>query len=111
MIPRSDVAAVAAAHGAPLCAVTSVAALPDNEHDIGTLMRGARTVVVVAAPHSRHALVSFNLQATQYDTIHAYGEVGRASHAVALWLERKGFGAIAVPAFIPIDMSPPNSGL
>ncbi len=47
----------------------------------------------------------------QYDTIHAYGEAARASHAVALWLERKGNRAVAVPAFIPIDMAPPKHGM
>ena len=52
-----------------------------------------------------------NIQVAQYDTIHAYDEVARASHAVAHWLERKGYGAVAVPAFIPIDMSPPKHGM
>ena len=45
----------------------------------------------------------------QYDTVHAYDESARSSHAVARWLERKGHRAVA--AFIPIDMSPPKHGM
>ena len=70
-----------------------------------------RSVIVLAAPHSRSAIASKNIQVAQYDTIHAYGEAARASHAVALWLERKGSRAAAVPAFIPIDMAPPTRGM
>ena len=47
----------------------------------------------------------------QYDTVHAYDESARSSHAVARWLERKGHRAVAVPAFIPIDMAPPKHGM
>ncbi len=111
MIPIAEVAEVAAAHGAPLCRATRVAMLPGDRDDIERILPGARSVVVVAAPHSRSAIASRNIQVAQYDVIHAYGEAARASHAVAAWLERKGHGAVAVPAFIPIEMAPPRSGM
>ncbi|MGE5663756.1 MAG: 4Fe-4S binding protein [Deltaproteobacteria bacterium] len=111
MIALSEVSAVAAAHGAPVCGAAQVEALEVGRGEIERILPGARSVVVVAAPHSRAAIDSRNIQVAQYDTIHAYGEAARASHAVALWLERRAHRAAAVPAFIPIDMSPPKSGM
>jgi len=111
MIPISEVSFVAGAHGAPVCGAVPVEALPDRREEIETILPGARSVVVLASPHSRSAIESVNVQVAQYDTIHAYGEAARASHAVALWLEKKGHRAAAVPAFIPIDMAPPKFGM
>jgi len=107
----SDVAFIAGTHGAPVCGAVSVEALPDRAEEIGNILPGARSVIVLASPHSRSAIESRNIQVAQYDTIHAYGEAARASHSVALWLEGKGHRAVAVPAFIPIDMSPPKFGM
>ena len=111
MVELSEVAAIAAAHGAPVCGAAPVAALETGRAEIERILPGARSVIVLAAPHSRAAIASENIQVAQYDTIHAYGEAARASHAVALWLERRGSGAVAVPAFIPIDMAPPKRGM
>ncbi len=111
MIPVSDVAVIAGAHGASLCGAAPVHSMRENVEDIEEILPGARSVVVVAAPHSRSAIESRNIQVAQYDTIHAYDETARASHAVAFWLERKGRRAVAVPAFIPIDMTPPKRGM
>lgn len=111
MIGIPEVEAIARVHGASLCGAIRAAALPDGSDEVETILPGARTVVVVAAPHSRSAIESRNVQVAQYDTIHAYGEAARASHAVASWLERGGHRAVAVPAFIPIDMSPPHRGM
>lgn len=111
MIRIEDVQVIAATHGAPVCGAADAGALPGNRDEIGKILPGARSVVVLAAPHSRSAIESEDVQAAQYDTIHAYDEAARASHAVARWLERKGQRAVAVPAFIPIDMAPPKSGM
>ncbi len=111
MIHVTEVAFIAGTHGAPLCGAVSVKALPDRAEEIEGILPGARSVVVLAALHSRSAIESRNVQVAQYDTIHAYNEAARASHAVALWLEGKGRRAVAVPAFIPIDMSPPKHGM
>jgi len=111
MIPISEVSFIAGAHGAPVCGAVPVEALADCRMEIGEILPAARSVVVLAAPHSRSAIESRNVQVAQYDTIHAYGGAARASHAVALWLEGKGHRAVAVPAFIPIDMAPPKFGM
>ena len=111
MIPVSDVAVIAGTHRALLCGSVPVGPLRENREDIEMILPGARSVVIVAAPHSRSAIESRNIQVAQHDTIHAYDEAARASHAVALWLEGKGHRAVAVPAFIPIDMSPPKHGM
>ena len=107
----SEMARVAAANGARSCGVASPGALGGCAEEIERILPGARSVIVLAAPHSRSAIDSGNVQVAQYDTIHAYGEAARASHAVARWLEEAGFRAAAVPAFIPIDMTPPKRGM
>ncbi len=101
----------ASAHGAPVCGAAPVAALETGRAEIERILPGAQSVIVVAAPHARAAIASENVQAAQYDTIHAYGEAARASHAVARWFSRRGSAAVAVPAFIPIDMAPPKRGM
>ncbi|HEX9206534.1 MAG TPA: hypothetical protein VF853_11475, partial [Candidatus Deferrimicrobiaceae bacterium] len=87
MIPISDVYRVAAASGARACGSAPVGSLPVGLQEIEAILPGARSVIVLAAPHSRSAIESANVQVAQYDTIHAYGEAARASHSVALWLE------------------------
>ncbi len=111
VVELSEVSAIAAAHGAPVCGAAPVGALEIGRGEIERILPGARSVVVLAAPHSRAAIASQDIAVAQYDTIHAYGETARASHAVALWLERSGCRAAAVPAFIPIDMTPPKRGM
>jgi epoxyqueuosine reductase QueG len=111
MVPLPDLVEIARTDGAPLCGAAKTEDLSGNTEEIGKILPGVRSVVVLAAPHSRSALESRDVQAAQYDTIHVTGEAARASHAVARWLEKKGHRAVAVPAFIPIDMSPPKHGM
>src|SRR5659263_559273 len=84
MIPISKVGLIAEAHGAPVWGAAAIDNLPGDREEIERILRGARTVVVLGSPHSRSAIASTNIQVAQYDTIHAYDEVARASHAVAL---------------------------
>ena len=111
MVSLTELAEVAGSHGAPLCGAARAEDLAGNRGEIRRILPGARSVVVMAAPQSRSAIESADVQAAQYDTIHAYGEAARASHAVARRLEREGHRAVAVPAFIPIDMAPPKHGM
>jgi len=111
MVPLSGLAEISRTNGAPLCGAAKAEDLSGNAEEIGKILPGARSVVVLAAPHSRSAIESGDVQMAQYDTVHAYGEAARASHAVARWLERRGHRAVAVPAFIPIDMAPPKHGM
>lgn len=111
MVSLSVLSKIARACGAPLCGAAKAEELAGNQDEIQRILPGARTIVVVAAPHSHSAIESADVQVAQYDTIHAYGEAARASHAVARRLDREGHRAVAVPAFIPIDMAPPKHGM
>jgi len=111
MVTGSHLADVARRNGAPLCGAVRAEDLEGDRAAIRRILPEARSAVVVAAPHSRFAIASRDLQVAQYDTIHAYGEAARAAHAIVRWLEQRGFRAIAVPGFIPIDMTPPKHGM
>lgn len=111
MVSLSDLADVARHHGASFCGGARVHDLDGNRETIRRILPEARSALVVAAPHSRSAIASQDVQAAQYDTIQTYGDAARASHAVARWLERQGYRAVAVPGFIPIDMAPPKHGM
>ncbi|HJM51151.1 MAG TPA: 4Fe-4S binding protein [Alphaproteobacteria bacterium] len=103
--------AVALENGADLVGVAPVAAMPEHAEAIEDMLEGARQVVVVASRHSLAAISSASNQVRQYDTIQAYDQSARASHAVARQLEAAGQAALAVPAFIPIDMAAPGKGM
>jgi epoxyqueuosine reductase QueG len=111
MVSISGIEEIARANGAPLCGAAKTEDLSGNVEEIGKILPGVRSVVVLAAPHSRSAIESADVQMAQYDTVHAYGEAARASHAVVRWLEQRGHRTVAVPAFIPIDMAPPKLGM
>lgn len=98
-------------HGIEVYGVCSTDTLPDNREDIEMILPGARSVVVLAFPHGRSAIGSKNVQVRQYDTMHTYDRTAMASHAAAAALESAGCRAVAVPAFIPIEMTPPKRGM
>ena len=97
--------------GADLVGVVAVENLAEHSEDIQKILPGARSVVVVAAKHSLTAIRSENIQVGQFDTIHAYNESARAAHRTVRYLESEGFAAVAIPAFIPIDMQAPKKGM
>ena len=70
-----------------------------------------KSVLVVATGHSLASLRSGANELGQFDTIHAYNECARASHAAARSLEIQGFLSAGVPAFIPLDMDEPGKGM
>ena len=75
------------------------------------ILPSARSIVVIACGHSRAALDSMNLQIKQNDTIATYEKVRDISKQLAMALEKQGYGAVAIPAFIPIDMSDGKLGM
>ena len=111
MIPIAKLAAIAEREGAPLIGATPVESLPRNREEIERILSGAAHVVVLGAPHSRAAIASENVQVAQFDTRHTYDAVSAAAHALVRWLERAGHRAVAVPAFLPMDMAPPKNGM
>jgi epoxyqueuosine reductase QueG len=98
-------------NGADLVGVVKIETLAEHTEDIQKILPGAKSVVVVAAKHSLAAIRSENIQMGQFDTVHAYNESARAAHRTSRYLESEGFAAVAVPAFIPIDMQAPKKGM
>jgi len=108
---KHETRAVALASGADLVGVVSVADLPEHAESIRRILPSARTVVAIASRHSASSIRSANIQVAQFDTIHTYGEVERAAHATARFLESEGYPSAGVPAFIPLDMRDPKKGM
>lgn len=75
------------------------------------ILPSAKSVVVIACGHSRAALDSHNLQVKQNDTIATYEKAREISKQLAMILEKKGYGAVAIPGFLPIDMSDEKKGM
>lgn len=101
----------ALANGADLVGVVKVEDLPEHSERIERMLPGARSVLVIATGHSLGSLRSGANELAQFDTIHAYNECARASHAGARFLESRGFLSAGVPAFIPLDMDEPGKGM
>lgn len=107
----SQIKTTALANGADLVGVVRVDDLPEHRDRIFRILPEARGVVVAAARHSLSALRSAVNEPAQFDTIHTYGQCERAVLQTARFLEAEGFPAVAVPAFIPLDMSESSKGM
>lgn len=76
------------------------------------LFKKARSAVILAAAHARGALDGTrSVHAKQFDTLFTYRQVERASHHLVRLLEGAGHQSLAVPAFIPLDMSASKQGM
>ncbi|HEX78145.1 MAG TPA: epoxyqueuosine reductase [Dehalococcoidia bacterium] len=91
--------------------ICSALALPLNKASLDRMLPGCRSVVCIMFPHAETALASADLYVKQYDTIFCYNGVARISHQLARYLEMQGYQAVAVPAFIPLDMSDATMGM
>ena len=96
-------------NGADLVGVLNVKNLSEHSERIERMLPGTKSVLVVATGHSLASLRSGANELGQFDTIHAYNECARASHAAARSLETQGFLSAGVPAFIPLDMDEPGN--
>lgn len=75
------------------------------------LFPSAKRIVVLACAHVKASLASCVNEARQYDTLSTYDEVRRASYRTAKHIQAHGYEAVAVPAFIPMDMGEGKSGM
>jgi hypothetical protein len=98
-------------HGADLVGIVKVEDLPEHRERFERMVPGARSVLVIATGHSLASLRSGANELAQFDTIPAYNECARASHAAARLLESRGFFSTGVSAFIPLDMDEPGKGM
>ena len=108
---KSNVREAALANGGDLVGMVRVSDLPEHLESISRILPEAKSVVVIASRHSLAAISSDNNQVAQFDTIHTYNECARSAHTVSRFLESENFPAVAVPAFIPIDMQAPGKGM
>ena len=108
---KQEVKDVALEQGADLVGIVIARDLAEHEEEIVRILPSAKSVFVVAAKHSLAAVRSETSQMAQFDTIHTYGQVEKAAHGTARFLESRGAPAVAVPAFIPLDMAAPKKGM
>jgi epoxyqueuosine reductase len=75
------------------------------------ILPSAKTILAIACSHSRAALDSKNLQVKQNDTMATYEKVRALSKELAMTLEGQGYSALAIPPFLPMDMSDGKYGM
>jgi epoxyqueuosine reductase len=75
------------------------------------VMPSAKTVLAIACAHSRAALDSKNLQVKQNDTMATYEKMRTISKELAMTLEGQGYRAVAIPPYLPMDMSDGKYGM
>jgi epoxyqueuosine reductase len=97
--------------GAVAAGIVSIKNLINHQTVDLDILPSAKSALVIACGHSRAALDSRNLQVKQYDTIATYEKVRTVCKELAMALESRGFKAVAIPAFIPIDMSDGKDGM
>jgi epoxyqueuosine reductase QueG len=101
-----------AAHlGAVAVGITSVKNLFGRQSIDPDILPSAKTALIIACGQSRAALDSKNLQVKQNDTIATYEKVRTVCKELAMALESQGYKAVAIPAFLPIDMSDEKCGM
>lgn len=101
MIPVPEMLRIAETNGARARGSAPVGAIAGCAEEIEKILPRARSMIVLAAPHSRSTIEPANVQVAQYGTIHAYDEAARASHAVAIWLEAPGIARLRSPPSSP----------
>ncbi|KKM09394.1 hypothetical protein SY88_18720 [Clostridiales bacterium PH28_bin88] len=101
----TDIIKKALEFGADLAGVATRESLAARHVAIdSTILPDWRSAVSLAVRQSYSALAPGNIQVAQYDTIYSYDAVAMPSHQIVRYLEDNGFRAVAIPAFIPIDM-------
>ena len=97
--------------GADLAGFAAAERLQEKGSMENDLLPSVQSVIVIACAHSRAALTSSNIQLKQYDTLSAYENVRKVGDGIVKRLEKSGHEALAIPAFIPIDMSEGKYGM
>jgi len=97
--------------GAVAAGVCSIGRLVEaNAVDLDVLP-SAKTILAIACGHGRGALDSKNLQVKQNDTMATYEKVRSVSKELATALEDHGYKAVAIPPYLPMDMSDGKYGM
>jgi epoxyqueuosine reductase QueG len=93
---------------AGVCSVNTL--MKANAVDLDVLP-STQAILAFACGHSRAALDSKNLQVKQNDTMATYEKVRSISRELAMTLEGQGYSALAIPPFLPMDMSDGKYGM
>jgi epoxyqueuosine reductase QueG len=91
-----------------ICTVDSLPAIDmlDHQKNIKHVLPSTKSVIVGASRMLPAAVESSsrNIRFSHYSTMALYQELGRISYRICKLLDDKGFRAVAVPTFLPIDM-------
>lgn len=79
--------------------------------DIQAILPDAISVVVFGVALNRDAIASSNIRAAQYDSTNAYSALDKLAFEIVNFLRNRQFKAVAVPPFLPLEMSPEKKGL
>jgi epoxyqueuosine reductase QueG len=110
-VDRKKLIAAAMRFGADVAGVADVKELAEAGAILHEPLQDARSTVVVGVRQSFAALNSPVVQIPQHDTAYAYGRVDAVAHRLVRLLEDNGHAAVAIPAFLPIDMSDEVRGM
>jgi len=97
--------------GADIAGVARAELLQEVNAILHQPLADVRSVIVLGVRQSIGALDSPLVQMAQHDTMYAYAKVDEVSHALVRVLEDAGHAAVAVPAFLPIDMTDDFQGM
>ena len=106
-----DLVKLALQLGADLAGLAAAERIQEKGSMENDLLPSVQTVIVIACAHRRAGLASSNSQLKQYDTLSAYENVRKVGDGIVKSLEKSGHEALAIPAFIPIDMSEGKYGM
>lgn len=95
---------------ADLVGVCSAENLVEGRGNLFEIMPDAKALVIIALEHFEPVLDSENLQMIQYNVHQLYHEIDRILYGLSKFLTRKGFKAVPIPAYLPVDMDK-GSGL
>jgi epoxyqueuosine reductase len=96
-----------------VCSVESLYHLPDHESKIKEMLSEARTMVVSAVRMfpSPIECSNKNVRPAQYETYCLYGQLDKIAFEISRFLDDSGYKAVAIPAFLPVEMSLEKRGL
>ncbi len=97
--------------GADLVGVCDSLRLKENLSELQKILPSHKSFIAIAIKHTTSALNSNNLRVKQYDTIYTYDQVRAVTQKLARLLEIESFKAVAIPPFLPIDMTDDKLGM
>ncbi|MGQ9720439.1 MAG: hypothetical protein ACUVXA_03860 [Candidatus Jordarchaeum sp.] len=110
MTITDEVKKLALEMNADLVGICSAEKMVEGRGNLFKIMSDARALVVIALEHFEPVLDSENLQIIQYNVHQLYHEIDRILYGLSKFLKRKGFKAVSIPAYLPVDMDE-GSGL